>query len=346
MKEDKKIAKETDVTFFDKIKRSISGAFYDFTQKIYEKRHKNSEKKVHSMKTARVKELLFYASLVTIPLLHWVVFYLIVHFNSFFLAFKSYSSTDGSVWVGFDNFKRVWSDLTLKNSNLQNAFKNSMIVFGLSLLTEPISIIVPYYIYKKYPGSEFFKVVLYLPRVLSGMVMGLLYQYVVDKILPTVFHNVFHTQIPPLLSDMSTRFWAAWIYGFWFGLGSGMLLYTGAMSRVPVSVVEYAKLDGCGPVRELFSITFPLIFPTFSTLFILSFTGIFTNQLSLYTFFGNGSTGVQTVGYYLYREVMVSSGFDNYPYASALGLFFTLFVAPLTLLLRYVINKIDPDVGY
>ncbi|MBQ7369258.1 MAG: sugar ABC transporter permease [Clostridia bacterium] len=346
MKKSKKIKFEKENTFFDRIKRKISDSFYVFSQRLYAKTHKNDAGKTRSMSSARRMDLIFYGTMIAIPILQWCIFYFAVNFNSFFLAFKQYSATGAYDWVGFENFRRVWADLTLKNSNLQNAFFNSLVAYGLSVLTQPLTIFLPYYIYKKMHGHEFFKVLLFLPSVLSGMVMCLLYQYVVDKVIPHIMLSYFNVEIPALLSETSTRFWAAWFYGFWFGLGGGVLLYTGTMSRIPVSVVEYAQLDGCGPFREFIYITFPLIFPTVSTFVILGFTDIFTGQLNLFTFFGTNSASVQTVGYYLYREVIASSGFDRYPYASSLGLFFTVFVAPLTILLRHVLNKVLPTVDY
>ena len=342
-----RVKEKKEITFFDDLKRKISNKFYDFSQKIYEKTHKDGKiKKTRTMRRARRADLLFYASMIALPLLQWIIFYVVVHANSFFLAFKSYTSTGVSTWVGFDNFRRVWSDLTLKNSALINAFKNSLLAYALNFAVLPITILTPYYIYKKMPGSEFFKVMLFLPSILSGMVMSLLYQYIIDKVLPDYMMNAFGIKMPAFLSDTSTRFWAAWFYMAWFGMGSKVLLYTGTMSRIPVSVVESAKLDGCGPVREFLTITFPLIFSTASTYFIIGFSDIFTGQLGLYTFFGTNSQTVQTVGYYLYRTTLSSSGFENYPYASALGLFFTAFVAPLTLLLRHYLRKLSPSVDF
>lgn len=346
MKKNKKMKIEKENTFFDGVKRKISDSYYVISQKLYEKTHKNGDKKTRSMSSVRRMDLIFYWTLIFIPILQWCIFYFAVNFNSLFLAFKKYTATGTYEWVRFENFSRVWADLTLKNSNLQNAFFNSIVAYGLSVLTLPLTIFLPYYIYKKMPGHEFFKVMLFLPSILSSMVMCLLYQYIVDKVLPHIMLTVFNKEIPALLSDTATRFWTAWTYGTLFGLGGSVLLYTGTMSRIPVSVVEYAQLDGCGPFKEFIYITLPLIFPTVSTFVILGFSDIFTGQLNLFTFFGTGSTSVQTVGYYLYREVLSSSGLDNYPYASALGLSFTIVVAPLTMLLRHVLNKAVPPVDY
>lgn len=336
---------EKENTVFSRLKRAISNKLYDFDYAVHSKLPKRKGKKAGTMKSARRKDLVFYAALVTIPLLQWVIFYFIVNFNSFFLAFKSYSNVSGFTFVGWQNFGKVWQNLTLKNSDLSNAFINSLIAYGLNFLTLPLSIIVPYYVYKKMPGHEFFRVMLFLPGVLSGMVMSLLIQYILDQLVPFYFLQWFHIKVPPLLSDLSTRFWVVWAQSAFFTLGGNILVYCGVMSRIPEEVVESARLDGCGPTREFISITFPLIFPTASIYFILGFAEIFTNQMSLYTFFAGGSP-VQTVGYHIYRTTLASNGFYDYPYVAAMGMFFTFIAAPLTLLIRWLINKFVPTVEY
>ena len=66
------------------------------------------------------------------------------------------------------------------------------------------------------------------------------------------------------------------------------------MSRVPFEIIEAAKLDGCGPAREILSIIFPLIWPTYSTQFIFALTGILsaTGPILLFT---NGKYGTTTI---------------------------------------------------
>lgn len=117
------------------------------------------------------------------------------------------------------------------------------------------------------------------------------------------------------------------------------------MTRIPVSVVEYAQIDGVSAVREFFSITMPLIFSTLSTFIIVGIAGFFTNQAFLFEMFGkNANVKVQTFGYYLF--MLTYSGEANYPYAAAGGLVFTIVAVPLTYLVKYLLDKVDPNVAF
>ncbi len=298
-------------------------------------------KKTQGFKQAKRAEYFFYWSLAILPFLQFIVFYVIVNLNSFKLAFQEYNSmTFEYSWAGLKNFKNIFVDPAIGS-----AVEGSIKAYFLGLINLPLSLFFSFYVYKKMFGAELFKVVLFLPSILSALVLGLLYHQIVDGVIPEVMAKHFDKTISPLLSTPSTQFASAFAFGFFMGFGGHILMYTGAMARIPESVIEYARLEGVGPFREFFTITFPLIFPTVGTFFILGFAGFFTNQLNLYTFFGDGAD-VQTVGYYVYNLVYGSAKEGTYPQASAIGLFFTLIIAPLTMLFRYLINRFDPSEAY
>ncbi len=298
-------------------------------------------KKTQGFKAAKRSEYVFYWSLILLPFLQFIVFYVIVNLNSFKLAFQEYNGqTFEYTFAGFKNFKNIFKD-----SAISTAVGYSVKAYFLGLINLPLSLFFSFYVYKKMFGAELFKVVLFLPSILSSLVLGLIYHQIVDGVIPEIMFNEFNVKIDPLLSTPNTQFASAFAFSFFMGFGGHILMYTGAMARIPESVVEYAKLEGVGPFREFFTITFPLIFPTVGTFFILGFAGFFTNQLGLYTFFGDGAD-VQTVGYYVYNLVYGSSKEGTYPQASAIGLFFTLIIAPLTMLFRYLINRFDPSESY
>lgn len=312
-----------------------------------EKKDFAAKKNVDDLKSARRREILFCSCCVALPLLQFLVFYVYVNISGFALAFQKFDVDSQSyVFNGFSNFKTAFEEIALKG-NLYKAIGTSVKVYLLGLLIEPLTLFFPYYIYKKMPGSEFFKVMLYLPSILSAMVVGLIYQYMVDQVIPGVARVYFQKDVSGWLSNVDTRFVAAWAFSAFLGVGGSVLLYSSAMSRIPESLVESANLEGCTMFKEFIYITFPLIFPTFATFFVTGTAAIFTNQLNLYVFFGDASVGyVQTVGYYVFCMILGSGAQASYPYASAIGLLFTVVIAPLTLLLRYVTNKISPDAQF
>ena len=125
--------------------------------------------------------------------------------------------------------------------------------------------------------------------------------------------------------------------------GVSVLMYTGAMTAIPSSVFEAAQLDGINPLKEFVLIVLPQIIPTVSVFIVTGLASVFTNQLHLYSFYYNGAPSeVQTIGYYLYKNIQTAKTYAEYPYTAALGLIITFIVAPLVLLMRWGLKKIDP----
>ena len=138
-------------------------------------------------------------------------------------------------------------------------------------------------------------------------------------------------------------------YTLRLGLPGSMLIYLGTMTRIPSSLVEAGKLDGMGMMSELWHVVLPLSFPVVSVNIITAIPGFFTNQLSLYAFFEDGAEyQAYTFGYYLFALVIGKNqgGVEQYPYASAAGLLFTLIAAPLTLTVKWLLEKFGPEAEF
>jgi ABC-type sugar transport system permease subunit len=257
------------------------------------------------------------------------------------MAFQHWNG-ENYVLDGFSNFKEMFANLADQGSALRKAIKVSLFLYLLGWLVKPINLFFPFYIYKKMPAHEFFRVILFLPQILSHTIIALLFKCIADGFPVELwgFQQGF-------ISSLDTRFWTVWVFEVFIGFGGLVLIYTSNMSRIPESLVEYAKLEGCTPMQEFVKITFPLIFPTFATYLLIGVSSIFTNQMGLYTFFSQGSVGqLETVGYHLFVMTIKDGAAAYYPYASAVGVFFTLIVAPLTLLFRWGSNKIFADAQY
>ena len=108
------------------------------------------------------------------------------------------------------------------------------------------------------------------------------------------------------------------------------------MSRIPVSLIESAKLDGCSFVREISDIILPLIFPTISTLLVLNCTSIFSASGPI-LLFTQGKYKTTTIGYWIFDMVYT---YNSYNMVSAAGLFFTCIGVPFILLVRWLIDKV------
>ena len=311
-------------------------------------------KKQRSMSTDGTvfgKELshkIFYWALLAIPLIEFCIFYIGVNFNSILLAFKKYTMKDG-VWeytYSFSNFGRVF-DYVRFDSVMQSNLKNAFVFYAFGLVvTLPLSLIFSYYIYKKCFGSEFFRVILFLPGMISVVVTAFMYKGVVNNGIPEIFSKKGLDIIAPL-EDVKLRMPMVLLYSFLMGFGTNVLMYSNAMTRIDVSVVEAAQLDGIRPMQEFFCISLPLIFDTISTFLVIGIAGFFTNQASLHALYSRSAESypeVRTLGYQLFIYAQFGEKETTYPYAAALGLCCTLVAFPLTMVVRWALDKVNPNV--
>ena len=316
--------------------------------------------------TRKQKRLIFYILVVALPVLHFCIFYIYIRFNSIIMSIQKYTplnttgtgvAQSGGYMISYtlDNFVVAFKTI------IQNAYmiKNSFLVIILELLIGySLGTVFSFYIYKKYIGATVFKLVLFLPNIISSLIFSLLFKMLVSEGYMAI--SVALTGSKPalgLLENPHTQLGVLIFYYLWLSFGVKVLMFSSAMSGIDESLVESAHLDGAGIVQEFFKITIPMIWPTLSTFIVLSVAGLMTTQMNLYTMFElYAPERAQTFGYYLYvqataSDVYVTPGNSiagipilSYPQLSAVGLILTLIMLPITMLLRKGLNKFGPSV--
>ena len=295
----------------------------------------------------RTKQTIFYWSILALPLLQFGIFYVGVNFNSLLLAFRQFDvMTNESSFVGFSNFAQVFRDIG-QLEYLHIAFRNSLLLCAVNLVFGTgFALLFSYYIYKKRLFAGMFKVFLFIPHIISAVIMVTIYKFFVDRAIPYFAQTLFSVEMSGLLADPDTVFGTVLFFAVWVSFGTQTIMYTGAMSGISDSVVEAAKLDGVTPLKEFWFITLPSIFPTVVTFVVVCVAGIFTNQMHLYSFYGqNAEYKLYNIGYFLYSETQSAAGsgyYMEYPYLSAFGLVLTCIAVPLTLIVRWAMNKFGP----
>lgn len=290
-------------------------------------------------------QIVFATVMLAIPVLQYIIFYIGVNLNSILMAFRTYERTSQgwvSTFAGFDNFVLLFRQVFGRDSvELKAAFVNSFKLCFLNLfLKTPIALLFSFYICKKLILHKAYRTILFLPNIISSVTLVIMFKNFVDGgLLQYTGEGLIHSQSRALLV----------FYWIWSSLGITTLVYSNAMGKVDVSIVESAKLDGAGPGREFISIYLPIIFPSVVTFIISSLSAMFIDQMNLFSFYTNSAnTEHVTIGYYLYRETqratvggeIVKSAF---PMLSAFGLCLTLICAPVTLGIRALLLKIGGE---
>lgn len=291
--------------------------------------------------TERKNNMIFYILMMAYPVIQFCIFWIGVNGNSILLSFKEYTSDSGFQWVGTQNFVNAYNQMSSSGLFL-SAIKNSFVAFGITtVITVPLSLLFSYFIYKKMPLSGFFKVILFMPSIISSIIMVILFSYFVERGLADIIGI-------RLLENIDTRFWTIIFYNIWIGFGINILLYTSSMGSISEEVIEAAKIDGAKPIHEFIYIVIPHIYPTIVTFLVISVAGIFTNQFHLYSFYGSGaeSNDLITVGYYLFSQTQKNStNYYAFPELASYGVLLTIVAVPMTLLVKWALEKFGTKDG-
>ena len=188
---------------------------------------------------------------------------------------------------------------------------------------------------------------LFLPQILSGVILGLLYRYMCNQVAGWFAGKWFHTPAKDLLTDPSSQVWMVIFFNVLMSFGVNVLTYSGTMSGINQSLIESAQLDGCNPLQEFLRIVIPMIWPTVATLAVVGFSRIFTEQWQVLTLLSLYPGKADNMGYYLYVQAMNGDFISSqttlaYGTLSALGLILTAFILPATMALRWALDKYGP----
>lgn len=258
-------------------------------------------------------------------------------------------------FVGFDNF--VWFFNKLSNGNRDNgpddlvrAFINTFKTFGLHLVMFVVGFFVSYFLYKKIPGYKVYRVLFYLPAIISSIVVSYFYsEFVRSDFFSRFLQSIAGTPDPiEIFNDNNFANMGILLQIIWLQFPANMILWGGALSRIPSSVIEAGRLDGASWIRELFQIILPLVWPTFVLLATTNLAAIFsaTGNVFLLT---EGKYGTQTIANWMYTSVQRAAnpyGTDILNKVAAVGLLLTVISCTIAILVRKFIGKKYGDVQY
>lgn len=285
----------------------------------------------------KLRDTIFVYCLIALPLIEFFTIYVYINIDSFFLAFQR-----NGEFAGLANFKMLWDEVRAPGSTLLIAIRNTFIYFGAGLILFVWSIILSYFFYKKILAYKFFRFVLYMPAIISPVVFVALFKNLtsVNGAIGLMIKN-FNPEfkMPNLLARSETATWTMVVYVLWMGWTKNMLYLGGSLARIPLEVLESARLDGVGPGTELTKILVPLLLPTLSTLLLLDVVGILGSSGPI-LLFTKGDYETTTISYWMFTLVY-NTGDDQYVKASAAGICLTLIMFPVVYTMRWLIGKID-----
>lgn len=294
-------------------------------------------------KKVRPIRILFILAAILVPTVHFLITYVYVNFSAVLSAF--YRTVNGVREWGFENFTRFFEEFSSPTSEIKQSFVNTFKTWGIQLLLFPTGIVVSYFLYKKVLFANTFRLLFFMPGVISGVVTVAVYKGILspEGQLAAFLQQALNLDyIPEILGDNRFANWGIWGMMIWLGIPGNMILWGGTFARIPDSLLESARLDGVSWTQELVYIIIPLVWPTFSMLLMFQLSGIFGASGSVFLL-TEGLYGTQTFSNWMYMQVYNYTGGNSnaFNYMAAVGLLITVVASIIAYSVRYFANKIE-----
>lgn len=254
---------------------------------------------------------------------------------SIILGFTEWAVVTEPRWIGLGNYVRMftgdplfWSALraTLGYVALSLPLK---LVFGLALAL---------LLNLKVPGINFFRTVFYIPAVISGVAVSLMWIWLLqpDTGIVNTLLGYAGIQGPKWFWDPDWALISVAMMSIW-RVGGSAIIYLAGLQNIPVQLYEAAQVDGANAWRRFWRITLPLLTPTIFFQLIIEMIDsfkIFTEAFVITQ--GGPLKATYFFLYYFYEEAFQNF---NMGYASALALFLTFVILLATLIVNYTSKR-------
>lgn len=251
--------------------------------------------------------------------------------------FKWGGYTAEKTFVGLENFKKLF-----QSDRFYQSFQNSILLIVIvTVVTFGLAIVFAAILTReKLKGQTFFRVIFYIPNILSIVVISAIFSAIYDPTqgLLNSFLNLFRGEngaANPILwlGSQKLVIYSIVIAMIWQAIGYYMVMYMASMANIPESLYESASLEGAGRITQFFSITLPLIWTNIRT--TLTFFVISTINMSFLfvkAMTNGGPDGASSVFLsYMYQEAYTNS---SYGYGMAIGVVVFLFSFALAAILN------------
>ena len=298
------------------------------------------------------RKYIFIAELIIIPVINFIIFWVYVNFDTILLTFKRFDVPTASyVWRGFDGYISVFKSMILGGDPGEfNAFVNSFRAILINVIILPVTFVISYSFYKKIRFRKFFQVVFFLPNIISLVVLCMMVRHMFSSDFGPIALVIEKITGHPTdwLGYNSDKMWGIiTVFCIWAGLGGNTIILCGAMQRIPEDIIEAARLDGIGFLREAWSIVLPLVMPTVGVFMIGVVTSplSFTLQPMLIAVNPGIDNKFMTIGWYIFTSVD-TGGSGNMIQAASIGMMFSMLLLPVIIAVRIIVKKFTPDVQF
>ncbi|MDR3138319.1 MAG: sugar ABC transporter permease [Treponema sp.] len=206
-------------------------------------------------------------------------------------------------------------------ANYVNGFKNPRFLgslnftlryaFCLIILVTLLSLCLALVLNRKFTLRKYVRAVYFLPAVLSGLTVGLVFDELYARALPVV-GELLHMGTLNVLSRKNTAFWGLLFVHVWQGLAIPTVLFLAGLQVIPEDLIEAAMIDGASKTQRFWNITLPFIMPIISIVLILTLkSGLLVFEYIMAMTNGGPGGSTESLAFLIYNHGFVERKFST-----------------------------------
>jgi raffinose/stachyose/melibiose transport system permease protein len=257
---------------------------------------------MQSSKVRVLRNNFWYLIILIVPLLWYLIIFVKPVIESLGLSFFQWNGlSPDKTFVGLDNYIR----LITARTKFGEAFVNTIIfmLFAVAAATL-LGLFVAILIYRQSWANNVFRLIFYLPGVLSTVAVSFMWSYAIynpnfgllNKFLDGVgLHNLAHTW----LGEKNLIIWMVAVVQVYMDFGLNMILFIAGLQNIPPDHYEAAEIEGAGSLQKFFYITLPSLKGTISLVVLLEMINAVRSFDLIYLL----APGTEVLSTFLFKEM-------------------------------------------
>jgi raffinose/stachyose/melibiose transport system permease protein len=252
------------------------------------------------------------------------------------VSFYDWDGVTTGKWVGLGNYSEFFSDPRIRSGYLHVL----VLLFFYSLMPIVIGLFLAAVMSRiRIYGLTFFRMLLFLPLVITDVVTAVawIWVYDADGPLNTLLRHLglgFLIPSAGWLGSFTTALPSVGVFGMWGEFGFCLILFLAGVMKIPASLYEAARVDGANAWREFFAVTLPGLRYELQVVLVLTVIGTLGTFDEIYVMTSGGpGTSTTVPAYLVWQRLFETSQVGS---AAALGIILMLIIFAVT----YAVNRI------
>jgi len=267
----------------------------------------------------------------------YILFVLFPLGDTLITSFTQWNGISEKKWIGLENYSK-----NLSNKKITSSIKHSFIlIIFYSFLPIVIGLLIAGIMIRvKIHGMATYRAILFLPQILSMIVVGISWRWIYAPKGP------LNSGLDFIGLENISRAWLGsfefalpfvGLIGTWVMFGFTMILFIAGVQKIPTELYDAAKVDGAGAIAEFFNVTLPNLRGEIIVALIFTVTLALRNFDLIYITTGGGpGTSTMIPSMFIYKKAFQMNQVGS---ASSLGIMLTLLIFTLVSLILIIFRE-------